>query len=101
MTQNRIIEELQEKFQVKLVEKLQKEILSLKQNITSLEEELETVRHQMHNGELQLEERDAEIRKAQQHLAKKMKESTILHDLVERQKVEIAELHKKLEQLQK
>ncbi|MCC5832411.1 MAG: hypothetical protein JJU12_05140 [Chlamydiales bacterium] len=41
---------------------------------------------------------NAEIRKAQQHLAKKVKEATLLGDLAERQKRQIAELQAALDQ---
>lgn len=56
------------------------------------EKQILSIQTTLKNTKLLCEERDAEIRKAQQHLAKKVKETTILHDLVERQKNQLLEL---------
>ena len=58
--------------------------------------ELEKLQPTILNLKAQYENRNAEIRKAQQHLAKKVKETTIMRDLIERQKVEVIELQNSL-----
>jgi hypothetical protein len=81
----------------------QREMTQEKENLLQKNEENEnqlelfkkehvTLQTSLKNARLHCEEKDAEIRKAQQHLAKKVKESTILRDLAERQKTQLAEL---------
>ncbi len=49
------------------------------------------MQNNLQSSRLQFEESEGEIRQAQQHLAKKVKESTLLRDLTERQKVQLSE----------
>jgi chromosome segregation ATPase len=73
-------------------ELLQKKIGEEEKLLAKFEKEQVTLQTALKNAKLQCEERDGEIRKAQQHLAKKVKETTILRDLVERQKAQLVEL---------
>lgn len=61
-------------------------------SLAKMEKEFSSLQTTLQNAKLLCEEREAEIRKAQQHLAKKVKEATILRDLSERQKMEIQDL---------
>ena len=72
---------------------LLKKIEENEKQLARFEKEHTTLQTVLKNAKLQCEERDAEIRKAQQHLAKKVKETTILRDLVERQKIQLLEVH--------
>lgn len=82
----------------------------LKQNEESIKQnlcEIENLKIDVQNKSLQNEEKEGEIKKAQQHLAKKIKESTLLRDVLERQKMQITQLHntisnykKEIEQMQ-
>ena len=65
--------------------------------LTKFEKEQASLQNALKNTKLQCEERDAEIRKAQQHLAKKVKETTILRDLADRQKIQVMELQSGVE----
>ncbi|MEZ5315351.1 MAG: hypothetical protein R3E91_03975 [Chlamydiales bacterium] len=67
-----------------------------KHDLTCLEKEYDLTKSALHKAKLDCENYNAEIHKAQQHLGKKVKESTILQDLSERQKHQIAELQKVL-----
>ncbi len=63
------------------------------------EEVLQKTFSLLKNAQLQTGEKEAELKKAQHHLAKKVKENTILQDQLERQKIEIDTLKKELEQM--
>ncbi len=82
------------------------EMLSTVDEKLQLEKELAAAYTSLQNTKLVCEEREAEIRKAQHHLAKKVKETTIMRDLSDRQNAQIAELksqiakqHNELEQI--
>lgn len=79
-----------------MVEELEKQKLLLEEKTnrqTKMEKEISSLQSGLQNTKLLCDEREAEIRKAQQHLAKKVKETTILRDLAERQKVQLQDLH--------
>jgi len=62
------------------------------------EKELPAIRSALHNATLRCNEQESEIHKGQQHLAKKVKESTLLRDLAERQKEQLLELQASIDQ---
>ncbi len=79
------------------IEKLLEETL---QKMGKAQAESAILKGATHLLKKQCRERDAEIRKAQQHLAKKIKECTLLQDLLERQKIQAGELQKAIGQRQ-
>jgi len=60
--------------------------------------EIDNLNEVINNFRQQYQAREAELRQAQQHLAKKIKETTLLRDLVERQKIQLSELQNSLNQ---
>lgn len=79
--------------------RLQVQIDEKNERLSKTEKELLSLEISLQNVKLQSENRGREIRKAQQHLAKKVKETTILRDLTERQKFQIEDLKTTLEKL--
>lgn len=83
----------------KVLEKSYAKMRELSSKHAEMTAELEAAskrKHQLVHLEKECEERHAEIRKAHQHLAKKVKEATILRDLAERQKGQIIDLQNTL-----
>lgn len=74
--------------------RLEKALEEKQRSFGQLENDFQSLQNVCQNLKLQCIEKDAEIRKAQQHLAKKVKENTILHDVLERQKIQNNELQK-------
>lgn len=89
---------------VEKLERAHRQIEEREQHIHYLEQEVTKAHTSIKNAQLHCEGRNAEIRKAQQHLAKKVKETALLRDLVERQKEQVATLqgtiHKQKEELE-
>lgn len=87
----------------------EEQILSLKQNLEALQsisaptqvssESLETVKEEMQRLQQVVEDYEFQLRTAQQHLAKKVKEATWLNEKVEQQQQRIQELEKSNEAL--
>lgn len=77
---------------VEELEKLSQDVEARKEKYVRLEKELAVVQNCEQAAKLKCQEHDAEMRQAQAHLAKKVKEATILRDMAERQKEQLAEL---------
>ncbi len=77
---------------VEEMEKLSGQLEEKKHQFIRLEKEFGLAQNSVQNAQLENDERESEIRKAQQHLAKKVREATILRDLTEQQTEQIAEL---------
>lgn len=78
-------------------EMLYKKVEDHNKFLAKFEKEQGFLQTSLKNVKLQCEEAEAELRKAQQHLAKKVKESTILRDLADSQKIQIMELQAGIE----
>ncbi|MFC2049352.1 hypothetical protein ACFLR2_01610 [Chlamydiota bacterium] len=65
--------------------------------LAKFEKEQGVLQTSLKSVKLQCEEGEAELRQAQQHLAKKVKETTLLQDLAESQKLQLLELHALIE----
>jgi chromosome segregation ATPase len=79
------------------VERLKGEREQQNKKLRFAETEVNSLRWALQKGRAELEERVQEVRLAQQHLAKKVKESTLMRDVVEKQRLELGQCHEKLQ----
>ncbi|MCB1180908.1 MAG: hypothetical protein KDK55_02645 [Chlamydiia bacterium] len=75
----------------KVAETFKEELQKRGIEIEKKQQELDALAINLKNIRLSEEEKETEIKKAQQHLAKKIKEATLLRDMVERQKMQLGQ----------
>lgn len=81
---------------------LVEEVLTLKEKVAHREEEIASLETAVQTSKVKASEKEGDVRKAQGHLVKKVKEAALLRDVLERQKRQLLEqqtqlLHQKNE----